>query len=258
MGTELCGDGEIVANIAQLIGDGRAGVMMMEDKTPGARFVSKIKDLTPRTRTEYRSSTGGSISHKNKNRSGVKWLRIVREGTKFKTYTSTDGSYWRHAHTITFPSFAECIYAGLVVYSKSADTPVNAVFKHVTISGDSDNTFTVSGATPPQVVEGLGVQQAVESRKTNDLQFAVAPNPFTTQTQVDFTLAESATVTLEVYNLHGQRVQSLERAQLDAGNYRYQWDGMDAGQRPLPSGVYLIHLRIGKEVQHQKVMLQKL
>lgn len=258
VGTELCGDGEIVANIAQLIGDGRAGVMMMEDKTPGARFVSKIKDLSPRTRTEYRSSTGGNISHKNKNRSGVKWLRIVREGTKFKTYTSTNGSYWRHAHTINFPSFAECIYAGLVVYSKSADTPVNAVFKHVTITGDSDNAFTVSGATTPQVVEGLGVQQAVESRKTNDPQFAVAPNPFTTQTQVDFSLSESAAVTLEVYNLHGQPVQTLEQAQLEAGTYRYKWDGMDAGQRLLPSGVYLIQLRKGKEVYHQKVMLQRL
>ncbi|MBX2877234.1 MAG: HYR domain-containing protein [Saprospiraceae bacterium] len=252
--TELCGDGEIIANIASLSSNARVGVIMMEDNIPGARFVSKIKDLTPRTRTEYRSSTGGSISFKSKHRSNVEWLKIVRKGTKFKTYTSTNGTYWRLSHTINFPNFEDCIYAGLVLYSKSSDAPATAVIKHVKVMGDAYSSLAVSPDATPAAIENVG-ETALGKGLQADLKLSVAPNPFAEQTQIEFTLPTASDVTLEIYNLHGQRVQSVENARLDAGNHRYQWDGQSSRGENLPTGIYLLRLRVDKKWITTKVSL---
>ena len=71
----------------------------------------------------------------------------------------------------------------------------------------------------------------------------VAPNPFAIETQIEFTLPTASDVTLEVYNLHGQRVRSLENARLDAGNHRYEWDGNNSQGGSLPTGIYMLRLR---------------
>lgn len=63
--------------------------MLLTKADNEARFVSVIKNLTRRTRTEYRSATGGDISFRSKYRPGLDGLKIVRDGSKFKTYTST-------------------------------------------------------------------------------------------------------------------------------------------------------------------------
>ena len=254
--TELCGDGEIIAHVASLSGDGRVGLVMMENADAEARFVSIIKDLTSRTRTEYRTSTGGSISFKKKNRPGVDWLKIIRDGNRFKTYTSSNGTSWRLAHSINFSNFEECINAGLVLYTKYASVPVTAVFDHVKVRSDNYNTFTQLPGGPANGVEEK-VQQVAPVNLSPTIRLDVAPNPFATRTQIDFSLVEPADVTLEVYNLQGQSVQRLQNTKLDAGNHRYQWDGTsDNGQR-MPSGIYLIQLRIRGEVINKKVLLQR-
>lgn len=254
MTTELCGDGEIIAKVASLSGDGRAGVIMMESLAPDARFVSKIKDFTPRTRTEYRSSTGGNLSYKSKNRSGVKWLKIVRAGSKFKTYTSTNGSYWRLSHTITYSNFADCIQVGLITYSKQANDPVTAVFEQVKVNGDSPSALEQITTNPVQDLQSTNTQQ-LRTDLGAEMDLSVAPNPFSIQTQIEFTLPTVSDVTLEIYNLHGQRVHSLENARLDAGTHRYQWEGQSSEGKYLPTGIYMLRLRANKKWFTTKVSL---
>jgi len=238
--TELCGNGEIVARVASLGADGRVGVIMMENQEPGARMVAMVKDLTRRVRTEYRSSTDGTISYKGKNRSGVDWLRIVRTGSKFKTYTSTNGSYWRLAHTINFSSFDDCVQVGLFVYTKDADEPVTAVFDNVEVSGDNY-------VAHQQLPSGLPENASTTRQQLMDTQLQIAPNPFATQTQIEVILPTETDVLMDIYNLHGQRVQSLENARLDAGTHRYEWDGNSSRGESLPTGIYMLRLRAGKK-----------
>lgn len=252
--TSLCGDGEIVARVASLNGDGRAGVIMMENQEPGARMVAMIKDLTPRVRTEYRSSIGGNIAYKSKYRSGVDWLRIVRNGSKFKTYTSTNGSYWRLAHSINFSNFEACIHVGLMVYTKDPDEPAAVTFEDVKISGDNYNSLTQSSTSTNGSSQGT-LTQDIQKDLPAKIDLNVAPNPFATQTQIAFTLPKSSKVTLEIYNLHGQRVQSLENAQLDAGTHRYQWDGQRNKGESLPTGIYMLRLRADKKWFTTKISL---
>ena|GEM_PF-5145682 len=252
--SELCGDGEIIAQISSLSGDGRAGLIMMENADSEARFVSIIKDLTRRIRTEYRSTTGGSISYKSKNRSGVDWLKIVRDGSKFKTYTSTNGYYWKLAHSINFSNFDDCIQVGILVYTKNANGPISATFSDVKIAGDNYSALEQVPGGPATAVDA-GVTQITTKNQLADIGLSVAPNPFADQTQIEFSLPKPSDVTLEVYNLHGQRIQSLEHSRLDAGTHRYEWDGTGRDGASLPTGIYMLRLRADKKWYTTKVSL---
>jgi flagellar hook assembly protein FlgD len=48
-------------------------------------------------------------------------------------------------------------------------------------------------------------------------------------------------VLLEVYDLNGQRVRSIERS-LNSGGYSEQWDGKDEAGNIVPPGLYILRL----------------
>lgn len=255
VGTELCGDGEITVRVSDLIGDGRAGVVMMESTDPGSRRVSMLKSQTRQVTTEYRASTNGNLRQKHKNRSGVEWVKIVKIGTKFKTYTSTNGSYWKHAHTINFSNFADCVYAGIMTYSRRSYDPVTATFDQLSIISYSNTAREALPTGASVALEQVSEQSRADDFQGHPLSLAVAPNPFSDQTRIEFNLQTTAEVTLEIYNLHGQRVHSLENAQLDAGTHRYQWDGNSSKGESLPTGIYMLRLRADMKWVTTKVSL---
>jgi hypothetical protein len=63
------------------------------------------------------------------------------------------------------------------------------------------------------------------------------PNPFNPVTQIEFSLPERSEVTLKVYTIHGQLVETIVEGAYDAGSYRVRFN---AGG--LPSGVYMYSL----------------
>ncbi len=79
--------------------------------------------------------------------------------------------------------------------------------------------------------------------------FTSYPNPFTDATTLEFTLARPATVTLEVFNLLGERVAELANATLPAGTHRIAWN-IDGE----PSGVYLVRIQSGTHIETRKVL----
>ena len=64
------------------------------------------------------------------------------------------------------------------------------------------------------------------------------PNPFNPLTTVSFTLPESGTVSIQVYNAIGQKVEDLFEGFLDAGEKQLVWKPSH-----LSGGVYLIHIK---------------
>ncbi|MCH8567728.1 MAG: DUF4397 domain-containing protein [Balneolales bacterium] len=78
------------------------------------------------------------------------------------------------------------------------------------------------------------------------------PNPFNPVTQITYGLPETANVTLEVFNLQGQRVAVLVNGQQTAGTHTVQFDGSR-----LASGMYMYRLQTGSVVQVRKMMLVK-
>jgi len=84
------------------------------------------------------------------------------------------------------------------------------------------------------------------------------PNPFNMSTQLGFVLPEDSEVLLQIYDLSGQLVRTLQYNYLPAGHYSYIWNAdTDAGTK-VSCGVYLIRLEAlsdGRFVNDSKKMV---
>jgi len=69
------------------------------------------------------------------------------------------------------------------------------------------------------------------------------PNPFNPSTTISYLLAENSRVTLNIFNLAGERLRTLVGNVLQPGGLNRQvWDGRDDHGHFLPSGVYIYRL----------------
>lgn len=78
------------------------------------------------------------------------------------------------------------------------------------------------------------------------------PNPFNPTTNISYTLPVNAEVTLEVFNIQGQRVATLVDSYQNTGSYNVTFDASN-----LASGLYTYRLSSGNSVQVKKMMLIK-
>jgi hypothetical protein len=78
------------------------------------------------------------------------------------------------------------------------------------------------------------------------------PNPFNPRTTIAFNLVSETHVTLEVFNVAGQRVATLVNATKGAGPHVVDFDATS-----LSSGIYLYRLIAGDIVEMKKMVLLK-
>ena len=100
------------------------------------------------------------------------------------------------------------------------------------------------------------VGTSVEETADNPLEFSLDqnyPNPFNPTTKIAFTLASTTDVTLEVYNMLGQKVATLLQNQKMTAGKHYQ--NFDAGS--LASGMYFYRISTPSFVQSRKMTLIK-
>jgi hypothetical protein len=84
------------------------------------------------------------------------------------------------------------------------------------------------------------------------------PNPFNPSTTIRYSLAGEATVTLEIFNVLGQKVRTLLAGETQTpGSYEITWDGMDARGRSVGSGAYLYRLTANDFVETRKMIMLK-
>ncbi len=78
------------------------------------------------------------------------------------------------------------------------------------------------------------------------------PNPFNPTTRIAFSLPQAVHVTLEIYNVLGQRVATLVNEEMLPGNHVASFDAAE-----LASGIYLYKLRAGPYQQTKKMAFIK-
>lgn len=81
------------------------------------------------------------------------------------------------------------------------------------------------------------------------------PNPFNPQTKIGFVLPEGQTVSLEIYNILGQRVRTLISGFREAGVHTAVWNGTNDKESDVPSGIYFYRLTTGTFNQTGKMAL---
>ncbi len=107
-------------------------------------------------------------------------------------------------------------------------------------------------------IDYLAVESATGIQSDNDIipvSYGLEqnyPNPFNPFTEIEFHLPRSGFVSLDVYNILGEKIQTLVQKPLAAGIHKVSLDGS-----ALSSGVYYYRLRAGEFTRMRKCLLIK-
>ncbi len=121
------------------------------------------------------------------------------------------------------------------------------------------------------IVEALGadisanevdfsITNAAEKAEALPTKFELAqnhPNPFNPITEISFSLPKTCEVSLEIYNVSGQKVVTLANGTLEAGQHSIVWDSRGSNGVSVASGIYFYRLKAGDFVDTKKMMLLK-
>ncbi len=83
------------------------------------------------------------------------------------------------------------------------------------------------------------------------------PNPFNPETTISFGMNKAGKVDLVIYNILGQKVKTLLSENRQAGNHQVVWNGKDANNRNVASGVYFYKMTTGDYSKTSKMILMK-
>ncbi len=111
----------------------------------------------------------------------------------------------------------------------------------------------------------VGTDQYIEAAKSNFSQIPLAfhleqnfPNPFNPNTTIKFNLPQTSIVTINLYNILGQRINSLMKGvKKEAGVYQIEWNGQNEFGEPVASGMYFLHLNAGTYNHFIKMILSR-
>jgi hypothetical protein len=104
-----------------------------------------------------------------------------------------------------------------------------------TISGIITNTVDVADAAPA----AFSVAQNI-------------PNPFNPSTTISFTLAKAGKVTVDIFNVSGQKVDTIVNTTMNAGNHSVTWNASKNS-----AGVYFYTVKSGNYSKTMKMTLLK-
>ncbi|MFC1898632.1 carboxypeptidase regulatory-like domain-containing protein, partial [Candidatus Cloacimonadota bacterium] len=83
------------------------------------------------------------------------------------------------------------------------------------------------------------------------------PNPFNPITTIRFALSEDSNVSLEIFNIKGEKVRTLIQEHLAAQYHNIIWNGKDDAGKQTSSGIYFYKMKAGKYLSTKKMILMK-
>ena len=83
------------------------------------------------------------------------------------------------------------------------------------------------------------------------------PNPFNPTVNIDFSIPEESDINIQIFDLLGRNVFNHEQNFNTAGNYRFQWHGVNNLGTPIASGVYFVTIQHKANIFKQKITFLK-
>ncbi len=83
------------------------------------------------------------------------------------------------------------------------------------------------------------------------------PNPFNPYTTITFAVPTASQVTLDIYNVLGQRVKRIVNGNLPSGYHQIRWDGKDSFGDNVASGIYFYQIRAADRTKTKNMILLK-
>ena len=83
------------------------------------------------------------------------------------------------------------------------------------------------------------------------------PNPFNPETTIYFDLASDSVVSIEIFNVRGQRIRILTNNHYYAGKHSVMWNGTDDSGKFVGSGIYFYRMRINGYTKTNRMVIIK-
>lgn len=87
--------------------------------------------------------------------------------------------------------------------------------------------------------------------------YSAYPNPFNPSTTISFELKQADDVTIDIYNIKGQKVKSLLQGHKEIGYHSIVWNGTNDNGSHCSSGIYFYVLKTSQNRQSKKMVLAK-
>jgi len=86
------------------------------------------------------------------------------------------------------------------------------------------------------------------------------PNPFNPETKIRIGIPDEqdiGEITINIYDIMGQKVRTLFQGNLEPGMHTVKWNGLDASGKQVSGGTYFYYLKSNKFHQIKKMILMK-
>ena len=127
----------------------------------------------------------------------------------------------------------------------------------------ADGSVCWSGSENGEVIGAFDVECGNELALDEDIVpsgFYLAqnyPNPFNPTTRIDYSLSGTGFYTINIFNINGQFVNKLVSEHGYPGTFSVRWDGRDALDQPVPTGMYIYQLISTEGILSKKMLLLK-
>ena len=132
----LNGDGEITARVSSVhpVADwSKAGVMIRDTSGASSAYAYMLVSASRGTAFQYRTAAGASAaSVTGTSATAPLWVRVVRAGSTFTGYQSTDGANWQTVGTVSAP-MGTTVQVGVAVASHNNSTLCASSFDQVAV-----------------------------------------------------------------------------------------------------------------------------
>ena len=95
-----------------------------------------------------------------------------------------------------------------------------------------------------QYTIGTPLVTSINAQLAKDLKLMAAPNPYKGNTLISYELAERADVTIEIFDILGNKIQTLVEGNQNAGSYSFSFGARAQGKS---AGIYLAKMQVGNE-----------
>ena len=165
---QITGDFDISVRVASVtVTDplAQAGIMARAALTSSAQNVFMRTDASNRFRFAFRAANGGTTSAQGSttHAAGLGYLRLVRAGSTFTGYQSTDGINWTMTGSTSIASMPSTLFFGLAGSSKNASQLNTIQFRGYNEAGQQPTTPTA----PSSLAAALNGSQVTLSWNDN-------------------------------------------------------------------------------------------
>jgi hypothetical protein len=179
-------------------------------------------------------------------------------------YTYPDGQYWDET-LYTLPH--EARFVEVTLYYQTTSKEYIEFLRDTNTSNsaglDLYNAWVAQGRNAPvaMVTDTISVQVIPtgvgDGAVVRTELFPNTPNPFNPSTTIRYSLSKRQHVRIEVYDVSGARVVTLVDEERPAGVQRVVWNGGDAQDRYVASGIYFIRMTTPEGAFVRKAVLLK-